>query len=182
MRELFFEDPFWIYVMLGGVGIFIFILWWRSSDNSKAKWILVPILLGVVVFVVERLVETDREKILKATDAIAEDVRSGKLDVLESMMFRNFMGEFQGRELDKKEALELARHSMETHGVTDIEIRRADVDIVEEGRKASMILVTRMRISYLGPQGSLLLRWPIIWEKIDGEWMIVYGETPRIGM
>lgn len=168
--------------MLGGVEIFILILWWRSSDNAKAKWLLAPLLLGGLVFTVERLVETDREKIVKATDAIAEDVRRGKLDVLEDMMARNFTGDYQGRELGKQDALELARQSIDTHGVTDIEIRKADVKIVDEGRKASMILVTRMRVGYLGPQASLLLRWPMIWEKIDGKWLITYGETPRIGM
>ncbi len=182
MRELFFEDPFWVYVMLVAIEIFLLIFWWRSSDNSKAKWLLVPILAGGLVFAVEAMVETDREKLIKAVNSIAADVKNERLDVLESMISEDFKGEFQGRSLDKEESMELAREAMNTHGVTGLEIRNIDVKMKEDGRSASMVVVTRINLRYLGPRGSLLLRWSLLWKKIEGRWYIVYGETPRVGV
>jgi len=182
LRELFFEDPFWIYVMLVAIELFLLIYWWRSSDNSKAKWLLIPILAGGLVFAVEALVETEREKLIKAVGTIAADVRNERLDVLESMISEDFKGNFRGRSLDKEESMELARESMNSHGVTGLEIKNIDVKIEEDGRRASMVVVTRLSLRYLGPRGSLLLRWTLLWEKIEGHWYIVYGETPKMGL
>ena len=180
LRELFFEDPFWLYVILALVELGSLVVWWRSYEGKGKRWLVLPLVLAGLIFGVESWVETDREKIQQAVHQIARDAGAGRFEFLEERMAEEFRGDFQGSEIQMEEGLDLAKRFSREQGLTHVEVR--DVDVKVEGKRAFTVVVTRMNLRSLGPRATLLLRWEVDWVKVGGRWKVVFTSTPRIGM
>lgn len=176
MSQLLFEDPFWLFFLIGLVAIVLVAMWWKKPTRSRALRILIPVGLAAAVYLIEITVVTDREKLIGAVEKIAEHARQGKTDALEQYLSEEFEGRFRGRAYDKQGAIDLAERSLREHGLVELVITRLDVEV--KGRTARMNVVTRMILRSLGGRAPIVLRWDIAWNKSEGRWRAVKAEEP----
>ncbi len=179
MKELFFEDPFWLYgllVMVEGVGL---VIWRRQRTRESALRLLVPPALAALIFAVATLVVTDRERITKAVNEIAQDVSVGRTAALEKYLDDDFHMTVHGETLDKAKTLQRARKVAGKHRITKVKIKRLLVEV--SGETATLRMITAVRVEGGGFRGGVPLVWNLRWIKRGKQWRILESTQPRIG-
>lgn len=163
-----FEDPIWLYVVLGVIEAALVALWWGQPGRRVTIGLLVPLVLGGAVFFISRAVVTDRERITAATRAIIQDIRDGNTDVLAQYLddeYRGFCG-------TKPRAVEACRAAIGRYGPRAVTIRQMEVQPV--GPTAQMRVTTLIAPSKRQPGSRLArLKWEVRWDKRPQGWRIV---------
>jgi uncharacterized membrane protein YeiB len=86
----FVETPIWAYVILTGLGL-IFVTAFFVTKRVVYLW-AVPILLAIagLFFLLDYLVETDREQVERKTAELARDATEGNLAHMETLFSNRF--------------------------------------------------------------------------------------------
>ena len=180
MKELFFEDPLWLYVLLFIAEVVMVWLWSKSRERAALLRCLIPLGLAGVVFAVATLVVTDREKIQRATDELVADAKAGRLTAFERWLDREFQGTFRSKPMNRDQALAEARRVLGRGSIKDIEIQKNEIKV--QGADAYQRLQTAIRFSGGGFSGRLPMMWRIHWIRTTEGWRIYEVSEPQIGM
>lgn len=180
MKALLFEDPFWLYGILAMMEAVLAWLWWRGRERAQALRLLVPLGLGVLVFAVSTLVVTDREKIQRATKELVSHVQERRVAEVEAYLDEEFRATFQGRGLDRKEALAKLAHLLSQGRVGAVEIKQNEVEV--NGPEATQRLSTVIELRGGFGQGRLPVHFLLRWVKTGKTWRIFEIAEPSIGI
>lgn len=180
MKAMLFEDPFWIYGALIIAEAVLAARWWRTRERRHALWMLLPLGIGVGVFALATLVETDREKIQRSTQEIVVHVQARKTDAIEALLDEDFRGTFQGQAMDRKEAMDRLRQVLSQGSVGAVEIKKNEVEV--RGPEAHQKLNTVIELRGGMGQGRLPVNWQIHWIRVGGQWKIHEVAEPLIGL
>ena len=139
--------------------------------------LIVPILLAVGVFFVERAVVTDREQIMAILHGIAVDTEAGNTGTLEQCLDDDFEGfEHAGSNLGRSGTILRVRQAMEDYDITRAGIMRTHMQVHRAGdwREAEVRLDALIILdkSALG-SGRTTLKWVTDWVRRPDGWKIM---------
>lgn len=186
LRSMLFEGPVGIYVALSFVWLVLLAAYWYRRTRARAAALALPILIGALVFFLDRAVVTDREQIVAILREIGADAEAGHTDTLERCLDHDYVGFEHGNfDLDRPGAILLARWAIKTYGIERVGFMRMDVQVRREGawREAQVRLGTLIYFekSAFG-SGRTSLTWQLVWvRRIDG-WKIYRISKPESGL
>lgn len=185
------EDPIVVYAILGAAALVVLALAWMNRDRAipfviprdrrrEPRSIGALTLGGFIVLVlaflaggawlIDRLIETDREQIEQAVREMVEGVKTGDTE----RVFTHVSAKYQGPPASSKESFKtLARHYIEQGGVTDIPMW----DFQREGEPAGQTCTVSFLFKVKG--GPLSSREDLHWRcravfvlDSDGRWRL----------
>lgn len=180
--QTFFESPTPVYAVLIFLEAGLVARWIIRRGQRAALWMLLPVVLGIGVFVLEWAVVTDREQILNSSRRLAASVREGRAhEELEHVLSKSKQfsaGLGQPRLLDRRTLIDLVEDRQRELDVTRVEINRPTVEI-HDGR-ATMKVQT---LIFYEERGRDSLIWDLEWvEEEDGRWRIITIHPPERGL
>ncbi len=119
MFDWLFEGRTSVYAVLAALTVFLLLVWWQT----RKRWLLFVAIgaagtMGVYALL-DRMVETDREQIVRRIKSMIASVNSGNLDGI----FVNISDEFRSAGgKGKAELREMARNYIEQHIVTSVDV------------------------------------------------------------
>lgn len=179
LKETFFENPFYVYMVLAVVEVVLVVMWYERRNPKIAIWLLAPVLLAGVVFTVERLVVTDRERIIDISRQIAGDLENGDVDAIGPYIDDNFRAPFVPLSDVVSMVDGLARSAAITVGKVAIarnqpqKITISDIKVEMAGRRAIMHCRTTIQFAAGEAKGfPAVLTWTVNWVKRGDNWLI----------
>jgi hypothetical protein len=173
LRETLFESPFYAYLLLAIVGIALAAIWYARRQTVWLVLLGVVVVLGGVVFVVERTVVTDREQILEVLHEIAGAVERHDLPAAGQYFDDNFRG-WMGT---KARALVIAQDVCEAHGVRSVSLfGKTEVRFTRPGRAECRVRTLVLFGKSTPPDGRTLIAWETDWIKRDAGWRVRYAK------
>ena len=173
LKHCFLENPIWVYAALVALELILFSMWFSTRSKKRKQLLLLPILLGAVVFALDWIVVTDREEIESALSSITTSFRNGNVEENQHVIAENYHGF-----LKTKTALVKAAVGEKKKGrVESIAVKFRSVKVT--GRKAEMKIKTNVRLD----TGQIIpLLWTIYWGKSDSGWKITEISAPKFGL
>jgi len=162
-----FESPLWLGVVafIGFATVLLSRQWW---PEKVAKYAL-PVTLAVVVllFVVQKLVTTERERILQTVAELVRSVEQRDAASLRATLSRAYDADGQ----DADAVVEYIRSILQSVTVRDTRLNQEDVTI--DGDRAEMTLGARATVSIQGGVGEFHWgRWRLTWQREPDGWKI----------
>ena len=176
LKIVLFEEPTWLVILLGAVTVALLVSWWLRRQRKFLLAAAVPAALGGAVLLSAWLVTTDRERIQQNAGAVAADVAAGRTGALDRFVDEQFVGQFQGMQLDKRMALEVAGRVGRNWSIEEIVLK--DFDIRVQGNFASV----NIQMLVITGQGRYPINMDLLWVRVDGEWRIRELENWRLGV
>ena len=179
LKHAFFEDATYVYVALIFAELAIAAVWHEVRKRWAAILLIVPPVLAGATFLVERVVVTDREKIVAATEEIAASVETGRLDAILPHLHEDFRARVAGVPLTKPMVEAAVRSRLVRYEIQSVNLHRMEVEI--EGDRARMHVNTIFRY---GPEGAqrYALVWDLRWERVGERWLILDVDPPQPGL
>ena len=173
LRTSLLEDPFYLYLGLG-LAVAALLAGWYSRRRGRlllAAGVLAAI--GVGVYILERAVVTDREKIRAALDDIAAAVERGDIDAAGAWLDEKYTGWGVGNlRLGKSAAILAAKVVVNTYKVRQVQYL-GKPEITVSGKTAASRLRTAVHYGRQGEGGGrVLLAWEVEWVKRTEGWRI----------
>ncbi|MGA2265991.1 MAG: hypothetical protein ABSH10_06115 [Phycisphaerae bacterium] len=171
LRQLFFEDPLYVYITLAFAELVLLVIW---HETRSQRWLIAlagpPILAGIVLLVAT-LVVTDREQLIGAAHAIACDAETGDIAATEAYLDDSY----SGLGVNKPGVVAIARSFLKKYRVTHVGFTRLTVEVYPGGR-ATMHAAT---IISFGSEGSTAIVWDVQWVKRPAGWRILEVAEPQ---
>lgn len=168
LQRLFLESPVHL-------GIFSFILL-AIALYARRRYLdtfgprLVPATLAAIalLFAIQRVVMTDRERILKSMDEFV-----AAIEVKDSTLVdRTLSEQYDSEEMGKAEIAGCIRGILDQVKIYDTRFHRRDVTVTDD--RADMLLAARATISIDGGVGQMHWgSWRIGWRREGGVWRII---------
>ena len=172
LTRTFHEDPFYVYLALGVVAVAFGVVWY---ERRRPKWllgVLAAALLAGGIFLLERLVVTDREQIIEALDEIADAVEREDIEAVGAYLD----DDFGGWRPSKTIALRAAKAAISRYQIAKVQYwGDREVTVTNPERAEARF---RTMIQY-GGRNRVLLEWKLTWVKRDDGWRIRRASTPR---
>ena len=175
MKELFFENPLPIYVVLAAAELLIAALWRRGRGRRLAIALVVPPVLALAAMTVDLLVVTDREKIQKDLKTIAANVQRGDLKACEGFLADDFDG-YGG---SRGGVIEAGQNAWKTYGISNVGLSKVNIEVTGAQAKVTARTTVSYRVPGFG-EGRVALDWTIYWALRDGQWRIISLDDPKM--
>jgi hypothetical protein len=113
-----FEGRTTVYVILAATTAFFLLVWWQT----RKRWCLFGVVLAVgltgLYALLDKLIETDREQIVRKISTMIADLNAGRIDAA----FENISDQFQWKGKNKADLKELAKTYIGQKRVTQFEV------------------------------------------------------------
>lgn len=179
MSHHLFEDPLYIYILLGIAEIALAWTWYVRRTRQWLLALLPAPVLAAAVALTAHLVVTDAEKIASALEEIAAGVEQGDLAPAELYVDVDCRSPGRGgRIVDKAELLGRARREMDRWKISAA--RPGSVRTEVAGANATTTLGTRITFSGGQLGGQVFdIGWRLQWARRPAGWRIVRVEITR---
>ncbi|MFW6133455.1 MAG: hypothetical protein ACOC8F_06115 [Planctomycetota bacterium] len=176
IRRTLLEDPLYLYVGLALGELVLAAIWYERRTRRTAALLALPVLLTVAAFALERVVQTDRERIHAASRRVAHELASGDFRALRTHLSADFSGRFAPRD----RALREARRAVDSYRINHVDVAEATVEVTDDRAEMTATVVVS------GESGEMSRRyattWRLSWAREDGVWRIVAADpTGRTG-
>lgn len=167
LRAILFESP----VGLGVVCFVLFaaVLLARTRLEGRNRAIALPgvLLLTVILFVMQWVVVTERERILAALDRFVSGITLEDRSIWSDAIADGY----RSGGMDRGEVVDAIDGSLQRIDIYDTRLRRREVTIT--GDRAEMILGAIATVAPAGQPGGIhTARWRIGWVRDAGQWKI----------
>jgi hypothetical protein len=122
MFDWLFEGRLSVYILLGGLAIFLLFLWWQNRNGRFLLAVGFVVGLAGLYYLLDKLVETDREMVRRNIEEMAASVAKRDLDGL----FNHLSDDFRGFGHNKKEMREIAENYFKNDLVSSITVWNFD--------------------------------------------------------
>lgn len=189
LKTSLLESPFYVYIFLAGVMVVVAIVMRNRTFKDKAVPMAVVMAVAAGIFAIEALVVTDREQIIAAlremrTEMIPPDDAQVKLTATERHLHDNVrvnLGEFGGRDLNKRQTLMVGRRLLTAMSITDIRFLKMVVTVEQDHAKAHFCTIITFDTRDMGSQRTSLI-WDLEWRKQPDGWRITDVARPQSGV
>jgi len=167
------ENPIWVYAGLVALELILFSMWFSTRSPKRKLLLLLPILLGAMVFALDWIVVTDREEIESTLLNITTSFHNGHLEKNQHVIADNYHGFLK----TKTALVNAAVGEAKKDRIESITVRFQSVKVT--GRRAEMKIKTNVRLD----TGQIIpLLWTIYWGKSSEGWKIIEISAPNIGL
>jgi len=128
MFDFLFEGGLTLYFALLIAAVFFFILWFKWRDRRFLKALGVVAGLALLVFLLDLLRETDRERALSTLSVVIERINNKQLDAA----FSELSDDFQAYGMDKKTMREKATSAIRTYNIRNL--RAKSIQVMKQDR------------------------------------------------
>ncbi|HEX5243046.1 MAG TPA: hypothetical protein VFW23_07240 [Tepidisphaeraceae bacterium] len=181
MNDLLFDVPWWIPTLIGLIGLAAY---WTTRENpaSKARRVgLILILVAIGWSAMSYFVDTDKEKVIKGTKALVQDVVNEKWDQFKSMMAPDvqFRVEKSNSRADGPNELTEAAKA----GAESIHLRSAALSRAQAQQTGPLITVSTDIFSTQELPGAPTMRssFEFDWEQTSAGWKVREIRITQIG-
>lgn len=179
MKELLFERPATIYIVLGAVEVVVLAVWARRRTARCAWAALAAPVLAVVVGLIAHYVQSDGEKIAAILDGAIAHVEAGEVDAAAECLDSKFAAtDLRGRPVPKGRYVENARRKLRAWPVERIVLLRRETEV--SGDSAVTELDTRI-IGRKPGEGVPKATWELTWIRRREGWRVtaIKGVAPQ---
>lgn len=176
LETAFCEDPFYVYFALALAELVLAGIWYEKRTRRWAATLLVPVVLAGAVVLVEKLVVTDREWLVRAAGEIAADFEAGKVDAAEKYLDEKLMGFFGV----KQATLAAGRAALLKYDLQSVRLTKLEVQVDDERAKMHTVSIITFKGEEFSGRTSLI--WDVHWLKRDDGWRIIRVDRPREGI
>jgi hypothetical protein len=167
-----YETPWWLPTGIALLGIILFI----TGNNRLEKRLrlagIIVVALAVILAVVSYFLDSDREKVIKRTNALVQTVERRDWDGMGAYLHPDVtISVFAGREQVVNGTKRAAEYS---------DLKQARVVSLDATVLPDRIIRVTMRVNGTTRDGSLPTDWTLEWEETDGGW-VVRNITPDGG-
>jgi len=167
-----YETPWWLPTGIALLGVILFVTGNNRLEKKLRLAGIVVIALAVILAVVSFLLDSDREKVVKRTNALVQSVEARDWNRMATYLHPNVaVSVFAGRDQVVNGTRRAAEYS---------DLRQARVVSMDATVLPDQIIRVTMRVNGTTRDGSLPTDWTLEWEEIDGAWM-VRNITPEGG-
>jgi hypothetical protein len=183
MARLLFEDPFWLYVLLGLTEAGLVWSWHHRRDRTSALRLVWPPAAALLLLALASAVTTDRERIRGRIDALSGQLTAGRTDDLVAGLADDFTLKLEGIALDRKTALALLRAKLRPGTVQSITIQKVDTEVRGDAAESTV----QAQVQFGGARGEAFsgrmpLRVQLTWVKVGKAWLLRSTGEPMIGI
>lgn len=172
MKELFCDDPTYLYATLVVIEIILVCIWFMRKDLLASLLLLVPLAAGVGVWGIDKMVVTDREMIIEATELMAAQAPKGNVKPLFETLDPSYFGFGDQRE----SVMRLAEHGIKSRNINSCKL--INMDVIVDGKTAEQEVTTVLKWGDNGHSMSCL-RWKLYWVKRPDGWKIKNADEPK---
>ena len=171
MKELFCEDPTYLYVTVVIIELLLLFMYFKMRDKKLALSLLIPVFICGVTFALDYFIVTDREQITAITEEIAASAVKGDLSPATKYLDQNYNG-YAG---DKEQLVRLAGDQIAKLKLSSCKLTEFDIKIT--GKQADMSVTSTVKSEE--HNGIFCLKWKVYWVKTPDGWRIRDTEEPR---
>lgn len=171
MKELFCEDPTYLYVTVMIIELFLLFIYFKTRNNKIALSLIIPIAICGITFALDYFIVTDREQITQITQEIGASAVKGDLGPAISYIDDGYNG-YAG---DKEQIIHLSEDQIKRLRLSSCKL--TDFDIKITGKQADMTVVSTVKSQE--HNGVYCLKWKVYWVKTPNGWRIREVEEPR---
>ncbi|QOV88982.1 nuclear transport factor 2 family protein [Humisphaera borealis] len=181
--DLIFDAPWWLYIVPAIVGIVMAYLGLRKGDKTLRSVGVGLLLVGVVIFIASRAVETDTEKVSRQSRELVAAVEKREWDKLNALMEPDAavtlagVGEIYST---REQIVSACRSRADGSGVTALAITG-----LEPKREGAAQISAEVQIYVTANDGGgrpFPTGWRFVWARAaDGRWLIHDIEAIQIG-
>ena len=169
LKELLFERPATIYIVLGAVEVLVLAVWaWRRTARCGWAALAAPV-LAVAVGLIAHYVQSDGEKIASIVDRAIAHIEAGEVDAAAECLDKGFtFPDDRGRLIPKDQYVEMARGTLSRWPVEKIYLRRLETEV--SGDSA----VAELDTTIVGKSGEGINKatWRLDWMRRPGGWRV----------
>jgi hypothetical protein len=160
------EDPTPVYVLLAVAALVLAAAYWNRRKRSYLFGIAGVLLLAGVVWLIDFLVVTERERLAATVKSMGQAVKAMDVD----RVFQHISDSFESSGLKKSAFQEVVRRNVRVYEAREMQIW--DVEIKEldaEKRTANVEFLAKVRGNWSGGEEFYLVRAEFVLEA-DGQW------------
>lgn len=176
MTELIFEDPLYLYIVLGLAELVLAVLWRERRTPSFAKAMLIPPILVLMVAGADYLVQTDREQLQESMVEIKTAIENNQISRIPSYLDDDFEAAIFGQTITKPMVVLFGQTQMEKREIDKINLYNLKIEFL--GQRAKMHFTTI--VTYGGNQRTGLI-WDLEWLKRPEGWKMLRVREPKTG-
>lgn len=167
MRDFFLATPWWVFVGLAVLAVFLLVSGNNRQDKQLKRAGLGVLVLGLILFAVSWLIETPPEIARRQTKEFVDAVMKRESEPLERLLHSNA----SLAKWNKADIVYGAKSYAEQFGLTGNMISGMEID-----EQAGMVVVTLSNItsfeSSRAPIGTMPNHWELNWLETSGGWKL----------
>ena len=187
-----FENPTYIYLVLGAAAIAVGALWYERRTPKLAIALAALIVAAGAVYITEALVVTAREEISAAIYEMADQMQSGSTpaerteaieQALDDAVIVDLPGGFGEMDMDKQRALAAGRVVLAGGRIKSVKVVKLTVTVDRLRARSDFTTIIHYDTGDMGVlsrPGAVI--WRIHWIKRSADWRIIRVEQPRQGI
>ncbi len=168
LSHLFLESPIYLGVfsfLLFAVVLLLRVRW--EAPAARRYALPLTLLTIMLMFVLQKLVVTQRESLIRTLEALVRAVEREDLPALATFI----SDAYDSEDLDRETFLQHAAAGLEAHDIRDVRLSRFDDRI--DRRTARLTFAARATVSHRGDVGQpTFSTWRIDWRREQDAWKI----------
>ena len=166
-----YETPWWLPTGIALLGIILFI----TGNNRLEKRLrlagIIVIAFAVLLALVSFFLDSDREKVIKRTNALVDAIEARQWDRMATYLHPNVtVAVFNGRDA----VVKAAQNAAEASNLKQVRVVSLDATVLPDHIRATLRVNTTLR------DGTGLTDWALEWEETAAGW-VVRNITPEGG-
>lgn len=167
MKELLFEDTFWLVLSLVPVVFVLWGVWYRTHSRASSRALMVGLSVSALLLVVQWLVVTDREKLERTTRLLSSAVARQDIDGFVEFVDPN--AKFDGGH-DREQFKEHLSYLLKKYEVEHPSVGGFVIEI--NGTHASVRCSASCRVTAREWSSSVPSSWQLTFELRSGQWLV----------
>ncbi|HEV8377584.1 MAG TPA: hypothetical protein VGP99_01950 [Tepidisphaeraceae bacterium] len=166
-----YETPWWLPTGIALLGIILFV----TGNNRLEKRLrlagILIVALAIILALVSFFLDSDREKVIKRTNALVESLEARDWNRMATYLHPNVaITTFTGRDA----VVSAARNAAEYSNLRQVRVVSLDATVLPDHIRSTLRVNTTLR------DGTGLTDWALEWEETDAGW-VVRNITPEGG-
>ena len=167
MQEIFFENPFWLALALVPVLFLLWGLWYRTQTPTAARVLLAGLVLAPLLFVLQWLIVTDREKLQLTTELLSGAV--GRRDIEAVIALVEPSARFDGR-FSRGEFRDHLEYLLEKYSLKDPAVHGFVIELA--GDRATVRCSSTCQVELPNWAGNVPSSWELEFQLFEDRWLI----------
>ncbi len=175
ITEILFEDPTIVYALLLVAMAVVVGLWFAHRSRKLLVAMLIPPLLAIGAYTLERFVVTDREQILGVLREFEAATEEGRIvEAVDSHVAPDMQVTYEGKRLNRWQALTVLKGIVKIRQPDGLAFYDEVIEVDGDRAKSSF----GSNITY-DENRKVPIQWRVTWIRIDDAWKVLEVDEPQ---